>query len=342
MVETVMTTTMLEKISKLLNQAENAGTEAEAAIFMEKAQALATTHSVDLARARHATVAKERTVPVQRTVHIGERGTKGLRTLTDLYLGIAQANDIEVTISRDATRVYAFGFAEDIDVSEALFASLTVQLHNFVEAFKKAGDWKKEAVFRDNGPDSEEQGWVSYVPMPWLTARLNFQDGFSSRISRRLTLAKREREQAIIDAEKERADRPHLDEEGVPTPEFSVWFRVRHGLDLDDLDDTSSTVIEMMELLRDIGDNWTQEILAEYLAALDDQSHNSGTELVLASKKQAVAEFYAPAKARARGTYRGGHSGATSHGAREAGGRAADSASLGGRGSIANKKEIGS
>lgn len=335
---------MLEKISKLLNQAENAGTESEAAVFMEKAQSLATLHSVDLARARHATVQKQRTVPVQRTIHIGERGSRGLRTLTDLYLGIAAANDIEVTIASNATRVYAFGFAEDIDVSEALFASLTIQLHNFVEAFKKSNEWKKETVYRDGhygrGPDCE---WIpgGYVPVPWLTARLNFQDGFSSRISRRLALAKREREQAIIDAEKERADRPHLDEEGVPTPEFSVWFRVRHGLDLDDLDDTSSTVIEVMELLRDTGDDWTREILAEYVAALDDQSRNSGTELVLASKKQAVADFYAPAKARARGTYRGGHSGATSYGAREAGGRAADSASLGGRGSIANKREIG-
>lgn len=68
---------MLERIAKLLNQAENAANEAEAAAFMEKAQQLATTYSVDLAKARHVTKSKERTLPEQRTVVIGERGTKG-------------------------------------------------------------------------------------------------------------------------------------------------------------------------------------------------------------------------------------------------------------------------
>ena len=329
-------TSMLDKVAKLLNQAENAGTEAEAAVFMERAQSLATTHSVDLARARHATVAKERTVPVQRTITIGEAGTKGLRTLTDLYLGIAQANDIRCTIAHNATRVYAYGFAEDIDVSEALFASLTVQLANFVASFKAAGEWKNETVYREGGYNS----WGREVPITWLTARLNFQDGFSSRISGRLSAAKREREAALIDAEQEKASRPHLDEDGTITPEFGSWFLTRHGLDLDDLEDTSDTVIELTALLRDVADEWTREIVGEYAAALAEQADHTGTALVLASKREAVEELYAPAARNARGSYRGGHSGSTAYGARGAGGRAADSASLGSRGSIANKKEI--
>ena len=57
----------LERIAALLNQAENAGTEAEAAVFMEKAQALATLRGIDLARARSHTKGKESTTPIHRT-----------------------------------------------------------------------------------------------------------------------------------------------------------------------------------------------------------------------------------------------------------------------------------
>ena len=43
---------MTRKIGKLLAQSEKAGTEAEAAVFLAKAQALSTQYSVSLALAR--------------------------------------------------------------------------------------------------------------------------------------------------------------------------------------------------------------------------------------------------------------------------------------------------
>ncbi len=43
---------MIERIAKLLNKAENAGTPQEAHIYFEKAQNLATAHSISLAKAR--------------------------------------------------------------------------------------------------------------------------------------------------------------------------------------------------------------------------------------------------------------------------------------------------
>ncbi len=180
-----MTTAVGDKITfiaKLLNQAENAGTQEEAATFMAKAQHLATIHGVDLAKARYATQSKERTLPIQRPLTIGLLGDRGRTTLVDLFLGIADANDVQCTVANDNTRVYAHGFAEDVDVCEALYASLLVQQARFAAQYKADGLWQQEMVLVDG----------KRKPLSWLTARLNFQSGFASRISRRLAEAKRE------------------------------------------------------------------------------------------------------------------------------------------------------
>lgn len=321
---------MLERIAKLLNQAENAGTQAEAATFMEKAQQLAATYSVDLAKARHITKDKERTLPVQRTIHIGERGTKGLRTLVDLWLGVAEANDVRCTIAHNATRCYAVGFAEDLDVAEALYASLVTQQARFLDDFKRDGAWKNETVYIES---YDSWGWKSgeYKPQTWITARLNFQDAFASRISGRLYTAKWEQEQSIKNAEAEAAKRFHLDDDGIPTPEFNAWLVLNHDVNLADLEDDDSFTIEFGQQLRDVDDPWTQEILAEYKAALAAQADaEPSAALVLVEKRTAVREkAEATILRNARGSYRGGTSGASSSSGRSAGRSAADRASIG-------------
>lgn len=319
--------TMIERIAKLLNQAENAGTQEEAAVFMSKAQTLATTYSVDLAKARHITKDKQKTVPQQRQIHIGKAGSRGLRTLVDLYLGIAAANDIKVTIAHNATYVNAVGFAEDLDIAEALYASLLTQQAKAADDFKRNGDWRDEKVW------VQSQDWWrggEYKPQTWLTARLNFQDAFASRIRTRLADAKWEEERRIKDAEAEAARRPHLDDEGHPTVFFNQWLIDNHGIDLSDLEDDTGTVIELSELLRDLDDEWTQAILAEFTAAVEAQDSAPGAALVLVEKRKAVDEAAAPMLKRARGSYRGGTSGASSSSGRAAGREAGNRASLGG------------
>jgi len=329
---------MLERIAKLLNQAENAGTEAEAAVFMAKAQTLATTYSVDLAKARHITKNKEKTLPVQRTVHIGKAGSRGLRTLVDLYLGIASANDIKCTIAHNATNVYAVGYAEDLDIAEALYASLVTQQAKAADDFKRHGEWREEKVWVEGR--SKGWDWISgqYKPQTWLTARLNFQDAFASRIRTRLWEAKRAEEARIEDAEAEAARRPHLDADGNVTVFFNQWLIDNHGIDLDDLDDESGTTIELAELLRDLDDAWTQEILADFAADLKAQEEAPGAALVLVEKRKAVADAAAPMLKRARGSYRGGTSGATSSSGRAAGYAAGNRARLGGGTAIGGTK----
>lgn len=189
---------LTDKIAKLLNQAERAGTEAESATFMAKAQELATLHSIDLAKARHATVAKEKTVPVQRTITVGVKGTRGLNTLVELFRGIAAANDVTINIAHNSTYVVAFGFTEDIDIAEALFASLSVQMAAAVAAWKREGDWKNETSYRPGrwSGGARWGEWIEgeYKPVTWLSARLDFQEAYANRVGARLATAKREAE----------------------------------------------------------------------------------------------------------------------------------------------------
>lgn len=182
------------RVAKLLAQAENAGTEEESTVFMAKAQELATLHSIDMAKARHATREKERTVPVQRVIELGVRGTKGLNTLVALIRGIAAANDVKLNIWSDSTKVIAFGFAEDIDVTEAMYASLSVQIAAAAMEWKKKGTWRGDQVYVPGHWDTVD-GWGQWIdghykPVTWLTARLDFQLGYARRVGQRLAEAK--------------------------------------------------------------------------------------------------------------------------------------------------------
>lgn len=212
-----MSTSIVERISKILNQAENAGTEAEAAVFMDKAQEMSRRYSVDLAKARHMTVAKERTVPITRHIVLGERKTRGLNTYVSLISGIANANDVKLNIAHNSTYVNLFGYEEDIDVVEALFGSLLSQMVREVFAFRKSGEWKQETVRVAKYEIDEEGGRYNrytgrynnrryfagyeYKPITWLSARLDFQQSFASRVGTRLYMAAAEARAAMTSEE---------------------------------------------------------------------------------------------------------------------------------------------
>lgn len=193
-------TTITEKIGRLLAQAEHTSHEAEAEIFFAKAQELATLYSVDLAKARHATELKERTVPTTRRVVLGERRTKGLNTLVELITEIGGANGLICDIAHNSTYVNLFGFEEDIDVTEALYASLSIQMVHAAEAHKRSGNWKTDLVYREGRYDERKSEWVSsgYKPVSWLTARLDFQQAFAVRVGARLKAVKRDAELALL------------------------------------------------------------------------------------------------------------------------------------------------
>lgn len=176
---------MLVRIAALLRQAEGTDNVHEAEAFTAAAQRLATATSIDLAVARaHAGNRTPAQSPIQRTITIGAAGSKGLRTYVQLFVVIAAANDVRCDVASNSTFVYAYGFAEDIDTSHALYASLVVQMVRASDSYIASG---------------------AHRPTPTITARLNFQLAFGARIGQRLAEA---REQTRREATKDRGRPP--------------------------------------------------------------------------------------------------------------------------------------
>jgi Protein of unknown function (DUF2786) len=174
---------MLARIAALLRQAEGTDNLHEAEAFMAAAQRLATATSIDLAMARaHSKQRTKAQMPVQRTITIGQAGTRGLRTYVQLFVAIGQANDVKCDVASNSTFVYAYGFAEDIDATHALYTSLLLQMVKASESYIASG---------------------AHRPTSTITARLNFQLAFGARIGQRLTRAREEAQR-----EADEADRP--------------------------------------------------------------------------------------------------------------------------------------
>jgi hypothetical protein len=166
---------MLARIAALLRQAEGTDNAHEAEAFMSAAQRLATATSIDLAVARsHSAKREAAQAPTQRTITIGEAGSRGLRTYVQLFSVIAHANDVRCDVASNSTFVYAYGFAEDIDATHALYASLVVQMVKACDTYLSTGEHR---------------------PTPTITARINFQLAFGARVGRRLSEAREEARQ---------------------------------------------------------------------------------------------------------------------------------------------------
>ena len=87
-------------------------------------------------------------------------------------------------VASNSTFVYAYGFAEDIDASHALYASLVMQMVGRPMSTSPSG---------------------AHRPTPTITARINFQLAFGARIGKRLAEA---REQAQREANTGRDSQP--------------------------------------------------------------------------------------------------------------------------------------
>jgi hypothetical protein len=195
----------LGRIAALLRKAEGTDNEHEADAYLQAAQRLATLASVDLAVARaHTAQREQRITPTQRTVDIGAAGKRGLRTYVQLFLAIGRANDLICDVARNSTRVFAYGFAADIDATEALYASLVVQMVRASDGFVKTGAHATETVVRPVRVSvPTRRGVVTRIvherrPVHATTARINFQEAFAARVGQRLQETRRAaREEAV-------------------------------------------------------------------------------------------------------------------------------------------------
>ena len=176
---------LVDKVGKLLAQAEGTDNEHEAAAFVERAQALATAHAVDLELARARQRDKHRRQSgeplVQERLEVGARGRRGNRHRVLLYVAVARSNDVMVNIGSDSTFVLGFGHRSDLDVVERLWASLAVQMTAAAQRRIDGGEHRAARVAA-------------------LTWRLSFYDGWIAAVGERLAAA---RARAVVEVSAE-------------------------------------------------------------------------------------------------------------------------------------------
>ena len=158
---------LVDRIGKLLAQAEGTDNEHEASAFVERAQQLATAYAVDLELAwvrQRDKQSRGGTEPlVQRRVEVGARGKRGNRHRVLLYCGVARANDVLVNVAHDSTYVLGFGHRADLEVVERLWASLVVQMVSAAQRRMDRGEHHTAGVAGQSWRLSFYDGWVQAV-----------------------------------------------------------------------------------------------------------------------------------------------------------------------------------
>ncbi|MCW2621423.1 MAG: hypothetical protein JWL64_1025 [Frankiales bacterium] len=166
---------LVDRIGKLLAQAEGTDNEHEAAAFVERAQQLATTYAVDLERARQRQREQHRRGDqdplVQERLEVGQRGRRGNRHRVLLYVAVARSNDVLVNVASDSSYVLGFGHSADLEVVERLWTSLAVQMVAAAQRRLDAGEHRRAGV--------AAQTW-----------RLSFYDGYTQVVAERLARAR--------------------------------------------------------------------------------------------------------------------------------------------------------
>lgn len=141
---------IVDRIAKFLAVAGNEGaTDAERERAMERATYLSQLHSLDLSIARAHQAKKEKVEePERRQYKVGMTGRdRGSRItwhgrnahFVDLYIAIAEANDLKVLISQNNVYCWGLGFPSDHDVVEKMFAVLSLQMVQEADAELKRG-----------------------------------------------------------------------------------------------------------------------------------------------------------------------------------------------------------
>ena len=223
----------LTRLAALLRQAESTSNEHEAEAFMAAAQRLATATSIDLAVARaHNARSEQRSAPIAKRIEIGPPGKRALRTYVQLFLAIAQANDLTCDLASNSSYVIAYGFDTDIETCEALYASLVVQMVRASDAYLRSGAYRREQRY------VEEVGWdgrrrTVRKPVHGITARISFQTAFARRIGERLAAERAEATTAVLREEKTPAGTPGtalvLQEKAVEISDFYARTSTARG-----------------------------------------------------------------------------------------------------------------
>lgn len=177
----------LQRIAALLAKAERTDNAAEAEAYLAKAQALATTASIDLAFARAAQPGP-RAQPETRTLTIGERGKRANKHFIALFVAIAHNNDAHVDVASDSTFVIAYGMPSDLDIAEQLFMSISVHMTRSAQDWINSGVWRGETYVSARTRRRQAHNVQ--------TARAAFSIAYVDRIAERLAGARAQAREA--------------------------------------------------------------------------------------------------------------------------------------------------
>lgn len=195
-----MSDKLLERIGALLDKAERTDSPAEAHALAEKAQRLATLHAVDpdmaVAQRRQR---RRREEPEQRQVGIGPPGKAANRHLVNLYWAVAHANGVMVNVARNSSYVIGFGFPTDLDVVQALYASLAHQMVSAANTAIAEGRHREDVYWSPRA-----QRWRSDARV----FRRSFYEAFTAEVAQRL---QRARDEAAEEADARHGDAEEAD-----------------------------------------------------------------------------------------------------------------------------------
>jgi len=186
---------MIDRIAKLLNKAERAETPEEAQTYFDKAQALATSHSISLAKARLHTTGSRRIQPINKTIRIGDARRHINKHLVNLMIGLSAANDLKMDVAHNSTYVIVYGFPGDIVAVEELWTRISTQMVRFGEAFLATDSWRSEDRYVYSGEKAGQQ------KMTRQAARSSYYGSFINTVCKRIQKTREEsvRQQTAAD-----------------------------------------------------------------------------------------------------------------------------------------------
>ena len=123
---------------------------------------------------------RRREAPEQRVLALGEPGRHGNKFLVSLLVAIATSNDVRCDVAHNSSYAVAFGMPGDLDVCEALLASLSAQMALRVAGALQLGEHRRLGVDARVYRSSFYAGFVAAIAVRLAVARADAVAGWGS------------------------------------------------------------------------------------------------------------------------------------------------------------------
>jgi hypothetical protein len=175
-----------DKVNKLLLHADKAGTDEERRTYIEKAEALAAEHAINLALVRKKQADRDDKGDRDRPITGGMFSLMALPNTTyrnlavELGSAIARAHGAQCTIRGKSAYMTFYGFPEDVHLTELMLSRVTPMM------FEESDRYLKSPEHRYSGAAS-------------VSARITFCQNFAWEVGRRLREAVQQTEREVVE-----------------------------------------------------------------------------------------------------------------------------------------------